>query len=211
MKHIVLSILAHVDAGKTTLIESLLYTAGTIRRPGRVDKQTTVLDDDIQERERGITIYAKEAGFAWKDTGVQVIDTPGHADFSSEMERGLSAADLAVVIVSGLDGVQSHTKTIWRLLEAAGIPALVFVNKMDLARRSEEDLLADIQTQLSAAAVPLDPEQIALTDDALLEEWDQTGEISRDHIRTRVAARKPFRCFSGAPCIMRGPQSCSMP
>ncbi len=120
MKHIVLSILAHVDAGKTTLIESLLYTAGTIRQPGRVDKQTTVLDDDIQERERGITIYAKEAGFAWRDTGVQVIDTPGHADFSSEMERGLSAADLAVVIVSGLDGVQSHTKTIWRLLEAAG-------------------------------------------------------------------------------------------
>lgn len=198
MKHIVLSILAHVDAGKTTLIESLLYTAGTIRRPGRVDKQTTVLDDDIQERERGITIYAKEAGFAWRDTGVQVIDTPGHADFSSEMERGLSAADLAVVIVSGLDGVQSHTKTIWRLLEAAGIPALVFVNKMDLARRSEEDLLADIQAQLSAAAVPLDPEQIALTDDALLEEWDQTGEISRDHIRTRVAARKLFPVFFGS-------------
>lgn len=198
MKHIVLSILAHVDAGKTTLIESLLYTSGMIRKSGRVDKKDTVLDDDVQERERGITIFAKEAGFVWKDTGVQVIDTPGHADFSSEMERGLSAADLAVVIVSGLDGVQSHTKTIWRLLEAAGIPAMIFVNKMDLARRTQEELLEDIQSQLSPLAVPLEEEQIALTDDGLLEEWDQTGSISRDHIRSRIAARRLFPVFFGS-------------
>ena len=193
-----MSILAHVDAGKTTLIESLLYVSGMIRRPGRVDKKDTVLDDDAQERERGITIYAKEAGFDWKQTGVQVIDTPGHADFSSEMERGLSAADLAVVIVSGLDGVQSHTRTIWRLLEAAGIPAVVFVNKMDLARCSEEELLADIQKHLSPAAVTMDPEQIALTDDDLLEEWDRTGGISRELIQSRVAARRLFPVLFGS-------------
>ncbi len=189
------------------MIESLLYVSGMIRKPGRVDKQDTVLDDDVQERERGITIYAKEAGFDWKDTGVQVIDTPGHADFSSEMERGLSAADLAVVIVSGLDGVQSHTKTIWRLLEAARIPAVVFVNKMDLARRSEEELLADIQKQLSAAAVTMDPEQIALTDDDLLEEWDRTGEVSREEIAKRVAGRRLFPVLFGSALHHQGTEA----
>lgn len=206
MRNAVLGILAHVDAGKTTLIESLLYTAGIIRKPGRVDKKDTVLDDDVQERERGITIYSKEAGFQWKDTGIQVIDTPGHADFSSEMERALSVIDLAIVIVSGLDGVQSHTRTIWKLLEASHIPAMIFVNKMDLSRRSEEELLQDIQEKLSASAVTLDPEQIALTDDTLLESWAETGEIPEDEIRRRVAARRLFPVFFGSALHHEGTQ-----
>ena len=197
MKNIVTGILAHVDAGKTTLIESFLSKSGAIRKAGRVDRQTSVLDNDSQERERGITIYAKEAGFHWKDADIQVIDTPGHADFSSEMERSLAVLDLAILIISGLDGVQAHTRTIWKLLAAHNIPTLIFVNKMDLARRTESELIENIQKELSPAAAPVDPEQIAMTDDALLEKFME-GSLSQEDIRSQFAARKYFPILSGS-------------
>lgn len=202
-KNVVIGILAHVDAGKTTLIESFLSKSGAIRKAGRVDHKDTALDNDSQERARGITIYAKEAGFSWNGQDIQVIDTPGHADFSSEMERSLGVLDLAVLIISGLDGVQAHTKTIWKLLEAHHIPAILFVNKMDLARQSEEELTANIQKELSAKAAPLDPEQIAMTDDVLLEQYME-GKLDESAIKERFGSRKYFPILFGSALKQTG-------
>ena len=133
MKKIVLGILAHVDAGKTTLSEGLLYASGALRRLGRVDHQDAFLDTDALERERGITILAKQAMLTAGDTEITLLDTPGHVDFSAEMERTLSVLDYAVLVISGSDGVQSHTRTLWRLLARYKVPAFLFINKMDLA------------------------------------------------------------------------------
>ena len=130
-KNIVLGVLAHVDAGKTTLAESILYISGTLRKLGRVDHKDAFLDTDRQERDRGITIFSKEARFHWKDMDVTLLDTPGHVDFSAEMERTLQVLDYAVLIISGADGIQGHTMTLWRLLERYGIPTFLFINKMD--------------------------------------------------------------------------------
>ena len=138
MKHIVTGILAHVDAGKTTCIESMLYTSKTIRKLGRVDHQDAYLDYDSQERERGITIYSKEAHFRWKNSEVYLIDTPGHVDFSSEMERSLQVLDLAILLINGQDGIQSHTSTIWKCLKHYNIPTLIFINKMDISYKTKE-------------------------------------------------------------------------
>lgn len=202
-RNIVIGILAHVDAGKTTLIESFLSQSGAVRKAGRVDHQDTALDYDGQERARGITIYAKEAGFSWKGQDIQVIDTPGHADFSSEMERSLGVLDLAVLIISGLDGVQAHTKTIWKLLEAHHIPTILFVNKMDLARRGEQELIANIQGELSGLAAPVDAEQIAMTDDDLLDTYME-GKLDEDVIRERFLARKYFPVLFGSALKQSG-------
>ncbi|MDO4520899.1 MAG: GTP-binding protein, partial [Erysipelotrichaceae bacterium] len=149
MKRLVTGIVAHVDAGKTTCIESMLYKSGSIRRLGRVDHKDAFLDYDEQERDRGITIYSKEACFTWKDTEIFVIDTPGHVDFSAEMERALQVLDLAVILINGQDGVQSHTETIWKCLEHYNVPAILFVNKMDISYHTEEELLADLQKKCS--------------------------------------------------------------
>jgi small GTP-binding protein len=129
-KNLCMGILAHVDAGKTTLSEAMLYLSGAIREMGRVDKQSTYLDTDAQERARGITIFSKQARFAWKDMGITLLDTPGHVDFSAEMERTLQVLDYAVLLVSGADGVQGHTETLWKLLIRNNIPTFLFVNKM---------------------------------------------------------------------------------
>ena len=141
MKHIVTGILAHVDAGKTTCIESMLYISKTIRKLGRVDHQDAYLDYDNQERERGITIYSKEAHFHWKDSEIYLIDTPGHVDFSSEMERSLQVLDLAILLINGQDGIQSHTSTIWKCLKHYNIPTLIFVNKMDISYKTKDELM----------------------------------------------------------------------
>ncbi|MCI6714780.1 MAG: GTP-binding protein, partial [Lachnospiraceae bacterium] len=130
-KNIVLGILAHVDAGKTTLAESILYLSGEIRKLGRVDHKDAFLDTDTQERDRGITIFSKQARFRWNDMDVTLLDTPGHVDFSAEMERTLQVLDYAVLIISGADGVQGHTLTLWKLLERYHVPVFLFVNKMD--------------------------------------------------------------------------------
>ena len=144
MKKMVIGILAHVDAGKTTCIEAMLYTAGKLKKLGRVDHRDAFLDYDEEERNHGITIYAKEANFTWKDTEIYVIDTPGHVDFSSEMERSLQALDLAVILISGQDGVQSHSETIWKCLEHYHIPTIIFVNKMDISYHTKEELMNNL-------------------------------------------------------------------
>ncbi|MCQ2462942.1 MAG: GTP-binding protein, partial [Clostridia bacterium] len=135
MKKAVIGILAHVDAGKTTLAEAMLYRTGRLRAPGRVDKGDTALDTHSLERERGITIFASQAVFQTKELEVTLLDTPGHVDFSGETERTLGVLDYAVLVISGLDGVQSHTRTLWKLLELYNIPVFIFVTKMDFARR----------------------------------------------------------------------------
>ena len=133
MRKLVIGILAHVDAGKTTLSEGMLYTCGTLKRLGRVDHQDAFLDTEALERERGITIFSKQAVLPLPGVEVTLLDTPGHVDFSSEMERTLQVLDCAILVISGTDGVQGHTRTLWRLLERYHIPTLLFVNKMDLA------------------------------------------------------------------------------
>ncbi len=145
--------LAHVDAGKTTLSEALLFNAGAIRTPGRVDHRDAFLDTDTQERERGITIFSKQAIFTWKNADITLIDTPGHVDFSGEAERVLGVLDCAVLIISGADGVQSHTLTLWRLLEKYGVPTMIFVNKMDMPGTDEEKLMSDIRARFGDGCV----------------------------------------------------------
>ena len=153
MKQICIGILAHVDAGKTTLSEALLYRAGAIRRLGRVDHQDAFLDTDAMERQRGITIFSKQAVLELGDTRVTLLDTPGHVDFSAEMERTLQVLDCAVLVISGTDGVQGHTRTLWDLLERYQVPTFLFINKMDLAGADRGALLAHLKNKLSGGCV----------------------------------------------------------
>ena len=144
MEHVVVGILAHVDAGKTTLSESILYLSGKIRKLGRVDHKDAFLDTYELERNRGITIFSKQAVFPLGDKQVTLLDTPGHVDFSAEMERTLQVLDYAILVINGADGVQSHTRTLWSLLKQYNIPVFLFVNKMDQAGTDREKLLEDI-------------------------------------------------------------------
>ena len=152
MRKLVIGILAHVDAGKTTLSEGMLYTCGTLKRLGRVDHQDAFLDTEALERERGITIFSKQAVLPLPSVEVTLLDTPGHVDFSSEMERTLQVLDCAILVISGTDGVQGHTRTLWRLLERYHVPTFLFVNKMDLAGADRAALLAELQQRWTAAA-----------------------------------------------------------
>ncbi|MBQ2223906.1 MAG: GTP-binding protein, partial [Oscillospiraceae bacterium] len=140
-RHIVVGILAHVDAGKTTLSEGLLYTAGALRSLGRVDHGDAFLDTDALERERGITIFSKQAVFSVNDISFTLLDTPGHVDFSAEMERTLQVLDYAILVISGTDGLQSHTRTLWRLLQRYEVPTFLFLNKMDLPGAERDKLM----------------------------------------------------------------------
>ena len=149
----VLGIAAHVDAGKTTLAEAMLYLSGTIRRAGRVDHGDAFLDTDRAEKERGITIFSKIARLSWNERKLILLDTPGHVDFSAEMERTLQVMDAAVLVISGTDGVQSHTRTLWRLLRHYGIPVFIFVNKMDLSGADRERVLAGLKEELDRSCV----------------------------------------------------------
>ena len=145
--------MAHVDAGKTTLSEALLYRSGSIRKLGRVDHRDAFLDTDAIERERGITIFSKQAVLPLGDLEVTLLDTPGHVDFSAETERTLRVLDCAILVISGTDGVQGHTRTLWRLLERYHVPTLLFVNKMDLAGADHDALLKDLKARLSGGVV----------------------------------------------------------
>ena len=148
MKKLVIGILAHVDAGKTTLSEGLLYLCGEIRKLGRVDHKDTFLDTYELEKERGITIFSKQALLKTKDMEVTLLDTPGHVDFSAEMERTLQVLDYAILVINGMDGVQSHTMTLWRLLERYQIPTFLFINKMDQLGTDHDALLTDLKQHL---------------------------------------------------------------
>ena len=173
MDRVTIGILAHVDAGKTTLSEAMLYTTGQLRRLGRVDHRDAFLDGFALERERGITIFSKQAELPLGERAATLLDTPGHVDFSSEMERTLQVLDCAVLVVSAADGVQSHTMTLWRLLERYQIPTFLFVNKMDLAGMDRAALLAELQKKLDGGCVDFArPEEEAWEEAALTDESD---------------------------------------
>ena len=210
MNKLVMGVLAHVDAGKTTLSEALLYQAGAIRRLGRVDHQDAFLDTDAMERERGITIFSKQAEFQWGDLEVTLLDTPGHVDFSSEAERVLQVLDCAVLVVSGSDGVQAHTRTLWRLLERYQVPTFLFVNKMDLAGTDREKLLGELKARLDGGCVDfsLPPDQLAeeaaVCDEALLERYLETGALSEEDLTDLIRRRKLFPCLFGSALKLEG-------
>ena len=153
MKRLTIGILAHVDAGKTTLSEALLYETGAIRSMGRVDHGDAHLDTDDMEKARGITIFSKMARFAYGDAEYVLLDTPGHADFTAEMERTLSVLDYAILVISGIDGVQGHTRTLWKLLQNYNVPCILFINKMDVSHRGKEELLSHLQEKLADACM----------------------------------------------------------
>lgn len=207
-KKICVGILAHVDAGKTTLIESMLYTSGQIRKLGRVDHKDAFLDYDKQERDRGITIYSKEAFFSWKNTDIFVLDTPGHIDFSSEMERTLQVLDLAIVLINGQDGIQSHSETIWKCLAHYQVPTLIFINKMDISYHSKEELMKDIHEKFSENCIDFTQndlyESLAIINDSLLNEYMNSQSISLSSIQNIVFKRECFPCFFGSALKLEG-------
>ncbi|MCI9374820.1 MAG: GTP-binding protein [Oscillibacter sp.] len=210
MKKLTLGVLAHVDAGKTTLSEALLYQSGAIRQMGRVDHRNAFLDTDAIERERGITIFSKQAEFAFGDLSVTLLDTPGHVDFSAEAERTLRALDCAVLVVSGSDGVQAHTRTLWRLLEQYNVPVFVFVNKMDLAKDRRAALLAELKERLDSGCVDFGapPEELAeeaaVCDEETLETYLETGALPDAELSRLAAERKLFPCFFGSALRLDG-------
>ena len=202
-----LGLLAHVDAGKTTLSEALLYAAGARRSLGRVDHGDAFLDSHQLERQRGITIFSKQALLSTQSRDITLIDTPGHVDFSPEAERSLRILDCAVLVISGTDGVQAHTLTLWRLLERYHIPTFLFINKMDLPDTDRTKLLQRLQKELSSGCIAMDEdffEQCALCDEALLENYLAGGEISGESIRQLVAQRQVFPCCFGSALRLQG-------
>ena len=210
MKRLVIGILAHVDAGKTTLSEALLYRGGVLRKLGRVDHQDAFLDTDAMERERGITIFSKQARLTLPDAEFQLLDTPGHADFSAEMERTLQVLDYAILVISGTDGVQSHTRTVWRLLRRWGVPVFLFVNKMDLAGADAETVLAGLRRDLDEGCVAFHPagpdfaEEAALRDETVLERYLETGTVSRDDLTDLIWRRRLFPVWFGSALKLEG-------
>ena len=212
MKKLVMGILAHVDAGKTTLSEALLYESGVIRRLGRVDHKDAFLDTDAMERERGITIFSKQAVLPLGDTEVTLLDTPGHVDFSAETERTLRVLDCAVLVISGTDGVQAHTRTLWRLLERYGVPVFLFVNKMDLAGADRSAVLAELRQRLSGGCVDFGApseqiaEEAAMCDEAVLEQFLDTGAVDDGALRRLIGQRKLFPCWFGSALKLEGVQ-----
>ena len=206
-KRIVIGILAHVDAGKTTLSEALLYTAGARRTLGRVDHGDAFLDTDALERERGITIFGKTALFSAGDVDFTLIDTPGHVDFSAEMERTLAVLDCAILVISGTDGVQSHTRTLLRLLERYRVPAFVFVNKLDLPGANRERLMEQLSAALPGCvdfSAPERDENAALCDEAALERFLETGALDDATLAVLIRARKLFPVFFGSALKTEG-------
>lgn len=228
IKHICTGLLAHVDAGKTTLSEGLLYISGSLRKLGRVDHKDTLLDNDEMERSRGITIFSKQAVFSWKGMDMTLLDTPGHVDFSAEMERTLQVLDYAVLVISGTDGIQGHTLTLWRLLKQYRIPVFLFINKMDQEGTSRDALLTELKKRLKSSCidfgtpadirqgnVPLSEnslghkkidwlEELAMCDEALLEEYLETGDLSSGSIIRAISDRNIFPCYFGSALRLEG-------
>ena len=202
MKKATLGVLAHVDAGKTTTIETMLWRAGEIRKPGRVDFQNTVMDYDPEEKAHGITIYAKETHLTWKDLHLNIIDTPGHVDFSSEMERVLSVLDAALVVINGQKGPESHTTEIRDDLNAAAIPLVLFVNKMDISALSRSDLMKRLIDCFGSACVDFGSadrdEHLAMASDDLLEAYMADGTIHPDLLRSAFARRQVIPVLFGS-------------
>jgi small GTP-binding protein len=209
MKRTVIGILAHVDAGKTTLSEAMLYSAGAIRGMGRVDHGDAFLDHFELERRRGITIFSKQAVLEYGGMRAVLLDTPGHADFSAETERVLDVLDCAVLVLSGPEGVQSHTRTLWRLLRRRRIPAFLFINKMDQPGADRAAALRSLE-KLEGSFVPMDefdPEAAAMCDEALLEEFLETGAVSGASLADAVRRCALYPCWFGSALKMQGVES----
>ena len=200
-------LLAHVDAGKTTLSEGMLYLTGKIKKLGRVDHRNTYLDTHELERSRGITIFSKQAILETEDMEITLLDTPGHADFSGEMERALQVLDYAILVISGTDGVQAHTETLWNLLERYHVPTFLFVTKMDVANSSREELLADLQERLSEGCLCLDNrdnEALSMLDEGVLDRYMEQGTVTDGDIAALIQKRKLFPCFFGSGLKLDG-------
>lgn len=207
MKKIVLGILAHVDAGKTTLAEGILHACGTIRKAGRVDHKDAFLDNGEMERARGITIFSKQARVTWKDCDITILDTPGHADFSAEMERTLQVLDYALLVIDGKDGVQGDVHTLWQLLGRYRVPVFIFVNKMDQPGTDREAVLTELRHKLDnnimeipsdIASEPEAAEELAMCSEQLMEEYLENGSIEADSVNDAICERKLFPCFFGS-------------
>ena len=203
-QNIVIGILAHVDAGKTTLAERLLYLGGSIRKLGRVDHGDTLLDSNAQERARGITIFSAQAQLTVGEREFTLLDTPGHADFSAEMERALQVLDYAILVISGTDGVQGHVYTLWKLLARHQVPTFLFINKMDLAAGREDALLTGLREKFGEGVIDFRDtenadfmENVAVCDETVLEHYLEHGSVELVQIRNMIAARKVFPCFFG--------------
>ena len=211
MKQLTLGILAHVDAGKTTLSEAMLYLSGAIRKAGRVDNRDAFLDTYELERERGITIFSKQAVFAYDDLKITLLDTPGHVDFSAEMERTLQVLDAAVLVISASDGVQGHTVTLWKLLKRYQVPVFLFVNKMDQQGTDQDVLMRELCDRLGGGLTNFSEknkntllEELAMCDEELLNCFLEKGDISEELIRKAIAQRKVFPCFFGSALKLFG-------
>lgn len=207
MKKIVLGILAHVDAGKTTLAEGILHACGTIRKAGRVDHKDAFLDNGEMERARGITIFSKQARVTWKDCDITILDTPGHVDFSAEMERTLQVLDYALLVIDGKDGVQGDVHTLWQLLGRYRVPVFIFVNKMDQPGTDREAVLTELRHKLDnnimeipsdIASEPEAAEELAMCSEQLMEEYLENGSIEADSVNDAICERKLFPCFFGS-------------
>ncbi|MBR1931243.1 MAG: TetM/TetW/TetO/TetS family tetracycline resistance ribosomal protection protein [Lachnospiraceae bacterium] len=214
-KNLVVGILAHVDAGKTTLAEGILYTCGKIRKLGRVDHKDAFLDNFALERARGITIFSKQAQITLGELNISLLDTPGHVDFSAEMERTLQVLDYAILVISGADGVQGHVLTLWRLLKRYDIPVFLFINKMDQEGTDRERLLQELQTRLDEHCIWCGPEAeecgreefldaAAMCSEGLMEEYLESGELSEESIAEAIANRQVFPCYFGSALKLAG-------
>ena len=211
-KNICVGLLAHVDAGKTTLAEDLLYLSGQIQKPGRVDHGDAFLDTYALEKARGITIFSKQAELSFGEIGVTLLDTPGHVDFSAEMERTLQVLDYAVLIVSGADGVQGHVETLWHLLERYQVPVFVFINKMDQEGTEKNALLKELQEKLSDNCIEFSKEEclevfyenLAMCEEAVMEAYLETGQVKDTEIRRLIRERKVVPCYFGSALKLTG-------
>ncbi|WP_160679902.1 TetM/TetW/TetO/TetS family tetracycline resistance ribosomal protection protein [Clostridium sp. C8-1-8] len=211
MRKLVIGILAHVDAGKTTLSEALLYMSGKIGKLGRVDNKDAYLDTYELEKERGITIFSKQAVFENSGTEIMLLDTPGHVDFSAEMERTLKVLDYAILVVSGADGIQGHTKTLWRLLELYNIPVFIFVNKMDQYGTDKTNLMKELKNQLSDGCIEFDKvkteafyDELAMCGESMMEAFLENGQIEAPQIKKAVSERRVFPCIFGSALKLTG-------
>lgn len=213
MENIVMGILAHVDAGKTTLSEGMLYLSGTVRKLGRVDYKDAFLDTYSLERDRGITIFSKQAVFSLGNRRINLLDTPGHVDFSAEMERTLQVLDYAVLVISGADGVQGHTETLWKLLKLYEIPTFIFINKMDQPGTDRESLLTELKERLDEGCIVFGKgknveslEEIAMTDEAVLDYFMEHETVRNEDICRLIRERKIFPCYFGSALKLDGVQ-----
>lgn len=211
---LVIGICAHVDAGKTTLAEGILYTCGELRKLGRVDHKDAFLDNFLLERERGITIFSKQAQVSWEGLDITLLDTPGHVDFSAEMERTLQVMDYCILVISGADGVQGHVQTLWKLLQQYRIPVFVFVNKMDQPGTDRQTLLRELQQRLDENCAEFSQdildrgtealENLSVCSEALMEEYLETGALSAESVAAAIRQRRIFPCFFGAALQLQG-------